>query len=93
MLDYADMMARDPEERPTTAATGIGRAILSNRISHFFNLKGPSMTIDTGCSGSLVAVDLACRYLEAGDIESAFVAGVNLNMRKVAQILNLIFNC
>lgn len=81
MTDYADIMARDPEERPATVTTGIGRAILSNRISHFFNLKGTSMTIDTACSGSLVAVDLACRYLETGDIESALVAGANLNLR------------
>lgn len=40
-LDYADMQARDPEDRAPSVTIGIGRAILSNRISHFFNIKGP----------------------------------------------------
>ena len=39
--DYSDMMARDPEDRAPSITVGVGRAILSNRISHFFNLKGP----------------------------------------------------
>lgn len=36
------------------------------------------MTIDTACSGSLISVDLACRYLESGDADGAIVAGCNL---------------
>ena len=36
------------------------------------------MTIDTACSGSLIAVDLACRYLATADASMAIVAGVNL---------------
>lgn len=39
--DYGDIQARDPEKRAAAAQIGIGRALLSNRISHFFNLKGP----------------------------------------------------
>lgn len=42
-----------------------------------------SMTIDTGCSGSLVGVDVACRYLSAGDVDSAIVAACNLFFRYV----------
>lgn len=38
------------------------------------------MTIDTACSGSLISVDLACRYLDAGDADGAIVAGCNLYM-------------
>ena len=34
------MQFRDPEDRATGITVGAGRAILSNRISHFFNLKG-----------------------------------------------------
>jgi len=51
--DYGDIQARDPESRAPAATVGIGRAMLSNRISHFLNIKGASMTIDTACSGSL----------------------------------------
>ena len=38
------------------------------------------MTIDTACSGSLIAVDLACRYLQTRDVDGAIVAGCNLYM-------------
>ncbi|PVH76707.1 hypothetical protein DL98DRAFT_535488 [Cadophora sp. DSE1049] len=37
------------------AATGLGRAMLSNRVSWFFDLRGASVTLDTACSSALVA--------------------------------------
>lgn len=37
--DYRDLHARDPEDRPPNATVGLVPAILSNRISHFLNLK------------------------------------------------------
>ena len=40
-VDFADMAGRDPEDRAESITIGIGRAILSNRISHFLNIKGP----------------------------------------------------
>nr|AFP89392.1 polyketide synthase [Cladosporium phlei] len=79
-VDYMDMQMRDPEDRAEGITVGAGRAILSNRISHFLNIKGASMTIDTACSGSLVSVDVACRYIQTGQIEGAIVAGANLYM-------------
>lgn len=39
-----------------------------------------SMTIVTACSGSLISLDLACRYLDSGDANGAIVAGCNLYM-------------
>ncbi|KAJ5753204.1 Acyl transferase/acyl hydrolase/lysophospholipase [Penicillium odoratum] len=77
-VDYQDMQMRDPEDRVDGMTIGVGRAILSNRISHFLNLRGASMTIDTACSGSLVSVDVACRYIQTGQVEGAIVAGANL---------------
>jgi acyl transferase domain-containing protein len=65
LLDYEQVCLRDPDWQPQYAATGNGIAIMANRISHFFNLHGPSMTIDTGCSGSLVSVHLASQSLRA----------------------------
>ena len=77
-VDYADMQGRDPDDRANGVTIGVGRAILSNRISHFLNVHGPSMTIDTACSGSLVGLDVAARYLGTGEIDAAIVAGANL---------------
>ncbi|GLA87701.1 type I Iterative Polyketide synthase (PKS) [Aspergillus tubingensis] len=78
--DWGDMQGRDPEDRVPNATVGVGRAMLSNRLSHFLNIKGPSMTIDTACSGSLVSLDIAARYLQTGEIDTAIVAGCNLYM-------------
>lgn len=47
--DYADMQARDPEDRVPSVTIGVGRAILSNRISHFLNIKGPRYVLKSAC--------------------------------------------
>ncbi|KAL2820183.1 polyketide synthase module [Aspergillus cavernicola] len=77
-IDYLAMQNRDPDARPVNMTTGTGRAILSNRISHYLNIKGPSVTVDTACSGGLTIVDLACRYLTSNDISTAIVAASHL---------------
>ncbi|RYC59888.1 hypothetical protein CHU98_g6324 [Xylaria longipes] len=78
IVDYAAIQNRDPEDRPDSATIGVASSILSNRISHFLNIHGPSMTIDTACSASLVAVDVACRYLDSFQADSMLVAGANI---------------
>jgi acyl transferase domain-containing protein len=40
-IDFQDIQARDPEDRAGGISMGVGRSILSNRISHFLNIKGP----------------------------------------------------
>lgn len=76
--DYSDIQWRDTETMPSYIATGTARSILSNRISYFFDLKGPSMTIDTACSSSLVALHQAVQSLRNGESATAIVAGANL---------------
>ncbi|ORX94601.1 hypothetical protein BCR34DRAFT_608222 [Clohesyomyces aquaticus] len=76
--DYSHIVCIDGDTMPRTAATGTARCILANRVSWFFNLLGPSLHIDTACSGSMVAVDLACNSLRNGDSSMALVAGANL---------------
>ncbi|KAK4223155.1 hypothetical protein QBC38DRAFT_58577 [Podospora fimiseda] len=76
--DYGDMQNRDAEDRPANCPIGVGRAIMANRLSYFLNIKGPSITIDTACSGSLVGLDLACRSLQSGEVNAAIVATSNL---------------
>lgn len=76
--DYESMLLRDLQQAPTYTATGTSRAIVSNRISYFFDWHGPSMTIDTACSSSLVALHMAVQSLRAGESPVAVACGANL---------------
>jgi acyl transferase domain-containing protein len=76
--DYGDIQCRDAEDRPANCSIGVGRAIMANRLSYFLNIKGPSITIDTACSGSLVGLDLAARALQSGEVNAAIVAASSL---------------
>ncbi|OQE38549.1 hypothetical protein PENCOP_c008G00808 [Penicillium coprophilum] len=76
--DYHDSLMQDVDNIPRYFLTGNGAAMFSNRISHFFDLRGPSLTVDTGCSTSLVALHLACQSLRSGESKMAIVGGANL---------------
>ncbi|KAI0391387.1 hypothetical protein F5Y17DRAFT_460850 [Xylariaceae sp. FL0594] len=76
--DYSRMQAKDPDRIPQMTATGTAYSIQPNRISWYFDLRGPSVHIDTACSSSLVALDLACQSLRTGTSSMALVAGINL---------------
>lgn len=78
--DYIIIQGRDPDTLGTHTATGVSRAILSNRVSYAFNLRGASLTLDTACSSSLVALHLAAQGLQNGEATQAVVAGSNLLM-------------
>ncbi|KAF3769432.1 hypothetical protein M406DRAFT_245011 [Cryphonectria parasitica EP155] len=71
--DYSDMTIRDPETIQPAYKTGNGIAMLSNRISHFYNFQGPSVTIDVGCSTGLVALHQACHSLRSGESDVAII--------------------
>ncbi|WP_150242312.1 amino acid adenylation domain-containing protein, partial [Nocardiopsis quinghaiensis] len=75
---YRDQVVGDVV--PTAAALGNHNAILANRVSHFLDLRGPSMTIDTLCSSSLVALHQAVRSIRAGECDQALVAGVHMGL-------------
>lgn len=53
---------------------------LATRVSHQFNLRGPSITVQTACSSSLVAVHLACQSLLSGECDMALAGGVSLSV-------------
>ena len=58
--------------------TGTLHSVLANRLSYFLDLRGPSISIDTACSASLVAVHLACQSLRLGESNIAIAGGVSL---------------
>ena len=59
-------MLRDEETIGMYHSTGTSRALVSNRVSYFFDWHGPLMTTDTACSSSLVAVNQAIQQLRTG---------------------------
>lgn len=63
------------------AAGGVMMTVLSNRLSHAFNLRGPSLTLDTACSSSLVALHYACQSLRLRECDMVLAGGVNVMTR------------
>ncbi|MCJ1391060.1 hypothetical protein MMC18_003921 [Xylographa bjoerkii] len=57
---------------------GTPLALAANRISHFFDLRGASLTLDTGCLSGLIALYQAVLGLRAGEADMAVVSGYNL---------------
>jgi 3-oxoacyl-(acyl-carrier-protein) synthase/thioesterase domain-containing protein/acyl carrier protein/SAM-dependent methyltransferase len=55
-------------------------AMIPNRISYLFDLRGPSEQYDTTCSSSFVALHRAIRSIRDGECDQALVGGVNLVM-------------
>lgn len=62
-VDYSRFFENDEEIQATYKSLGNSATILSNRLSWFYDLRGPSMTLETACSSSLVALHLACQSL------------------------------
>ncbi|TFV57980.1 acyltransferase domain-containing protein [Mycobacterium sp. PS03-16] len=53
---------------------------LATRVSHQFNLRGPSMTVQTACSSSMVAIHSACQSLLSGECDMVLAGGVSLRV-------------
>jgi len=60
------------------SAIGQSANVIANRISYHFGLTGPSLVLDTGCSSSLVAIDLAVRSLRDNTSDMCIAGGVNI---------------
>ncbi|HZM78681.1 MAG TPA: type I polyketide synthase [Candidatus Limnocylindrales bacterium] len=78
LSEYGYLASTDLSQVDAWSGTGGALSIIANRVSYFFDLRGPSVTVDTACSSSLVAVHLACQSLRSGDSNLALAAGVNL---------------
>jgi acyl transferase domain-containing protein/thioester reductase-like protein/acyl carrier protein/SAM-dependent methyltransferase len=74
--DYEHNIACHPAN--AYSATGNLRSFAAGKVSHYFGWTGPSLTIDTACSSSGVAIHQACRAILHGECTSALAGGVNV---------------
>ena len=81
---YLFNIASNPELLSSLGAFEIGLgndlAFLSTRVSYKLNLRGPSYSVHTACSTSLVAVHLACQSLLIDECQMALAGGVAVNV-------------
>ncbi|MEQ1515684.1 MAG: SDR family NAD(P)-dependent oxidoreductase, partial [Usitatibacteraceae bacterium] len=77
--DYSFRLADDLGAVDASVATGNTASIAANRISYVFDLRGPSLAIDTACSASLVAFHQACQSILSGETVQVLTGGVSLH--------------
>ncbi|CAN7673386.1 type I polyketide synthase [Trinickia sp. LjRoot230] len=76
--DHMMLASRSRDTIDAYHGIGNSHSLLANRISYYYNLKGPSFTVDTACSSSLSALHMAQLALAHDDIDLAIVGGVNI---------------
>jgi phthiocerol/phenolphthiocerol synthesis type-I polyketide synthase C len=79
-VDYSWRLADDMAAVDSSFATGNTSSIAANRLSYFYDLRGPSMAIDTACSSSLVAFHQACRAIATGEVTQALTGAISLHL-------------
>ena len=86
-LDYSYRMADDMAAIDASTATGNTSSIASNRLSYVFDLHGPSMSLDTACSSSMVAFHQACQSIRSGETNMALAGGISLHLHPYGFII------
>jgi len=78
--EQLELTTSDLESINAYSVTGSALSIASNRISYVFDLRGPSLSVDTACSSAMTAMHMAVQAMRNGECDQAIVAGVNLLM-------------
>jgi len=77
--DYGRLMAGTESFNAYTVA-GNQFSMTVSRLAHFFDLRGPCIAVDAGCSSALAGIHLACASLETGESDLALAGGVHLSL-------------
>jgi len=73
------LLSRSEDSAEQFAALSLtDKDFMNTRLAHKLGLRGPSVSVDTACSTSLVAVHLACRALLTGDCKIAVAGGATV---------------
>lgn len=76
--DYLTQLVGGYQQGESAAQFSNDRDFLATRVSYKLNLKGPSLTVQTACSTSLVAVVQACQALWSYQTDMALAGGVSI---------------
>ena len=76
--DHLQQIQEDLASTTAWAALGSAPCMFANRLSYFFDLHGPSITLDAACASSSYAVHMACQSIRSGECSAAFVVATNL---------------
>src|SRR5215469_4891480 len=85
--DYLRLQARNWSQLDDYTAMGNANSFAASRLSYLFDLKGPSVSVDTGCTSSLSALSLACQSLWTGEAQLALAGGVSLMLSPESMII------
>ncbi|KAL3462238.1 hypothetical protein BJX64DRAFT_288570 [Aspergillus heterothallicus] len=77
-VDWCELTLKDGQQRNPLLGAAAGSFFISSYIAWNLDLHGPSMTIETACSSSMVALHEACQAIYSGECASAVVGAANL---------------
>ncbi|KAI5866390.1 hypothetical protein GGS23DRAFT_556890 [Durotheca rogersii] len=80
--DYQGIQTKDPELISAPFLSSNWTTMIANRISHFYDLRGASLTIDTACSSALVALHQGCQTIHSGESNMSIIGASSLMLNQ-----------
>jgi acyl transferase domain-containing protein len=77
LMDHAVAMCNEAKAMNPYTCTGLSHCVAPNRVSFFYDINGPSYSVDTACAASLTAIHLACMALWNKECTMAITGAMN----------------